>query len=186
MLYDRFGLPIYFRLPDPFTPPELRQALVLAGYEEFDPTFVMGRAIDNVEPFPTEIELHEMDPVDWLELRAWMTGTPLVRLGHHAAVLRVILPEKVLLGLMVGGQPVACGMGVVEGKLLGYFSIYTRRSARRCGYGKAMMSALSEWGKANGADYGYLQVEGHNAPALAMYERLGFERLYRYLYCKKV
>jgi ribosomal protein S18 acetylase RimI-like enzyme len=48
-----------------------------------------------------------------------------------------------------------------------------------------MMAALTDWGLSRGADFGYLQVEGDNDPAQAMYEKLGFELCYRYDYFKQ-
>ena len=183
-IYQRFGQPCLFRLPEPFASPALRQTLANAGYVEFDPTHVLGRAIPASEDLPDGVVLRALNLQDWLEVRSWVSGIPLIRLVYHAKVLEVILPEKVLMGLFVRGKPAACGMGVVEGNFLGYFSIYTHKTWRRRDYACAMMSALSEWGREKGAAYGYLQVEGDNLPALRLYEKLGFKRLYTYSYWK--
>ena len=58
-----------------------------------------------------------------------------------------------------------------------------RPDQRRQGLGLAVMAALVEWGAERGATTAYLQVLGDNAPALALYERLGFvtHHAYRYL-----
>lgn len=122
---------------------------------------------------------------DWFRLRTHFVKVSAVDLQVHAEILKGIVPEKVLIGLLIGGQPVACGMGVVEGSLLGFFSIYTDAHWRRKGCAGLIMAALSDWGLARGATFGYLQVEGHNQPALAFYDRLGFETLYRYVYYRK-
>jgi ribosomal protein S18 acetylase RimI-like enzyme len=74
---------------------------------------------------------------------------------------------------------------VVEGDLLGFFSIYVSEKYRRNGYGEMVMQGLTNWGVARGARFGYLQVEGDNQPALALYEKMGFEVCYRYVYSKK-
>jgi len=183
--YQREGLPLIFRLPEPLTPPALSLALEDLGYRTFDPTWVLGRAVDSEPDLTRDLDLRQVSSLDFLEARAWMMGVPLASLGYHAAILSLILPEKSLVCLFEDGWPAACGMGVVQGELLGYFSIYTRPSVRRRGYARAVMAALSQWGLDLGAAYGYLQVEGDNEPALAMYAALGFERLFSYSYRKK-
>ncbi len=57
--------------------------------------------------------------------------------------------------------------------------------ARRKGYARVVMSALTDWGLQGGAKLGYLQVEGFNQPARALYRQLGFKLCYPYEYYKK-
>jgi GNAT superfamily N-acetyltransferase len=184
-VYAAEGQPVIFRLPEPFTSDELRHALMEEGYSSFDPTFVLGREITIEGQLPVGLKTRHMLTGDWIRLRAHLTGTSLSEWRVHVKILDVIVPEKALLGLFRDDMPVACGMGVVEGPLLGYFSIYTAPSERRRGYGRAVMRALSYWGLDRGAEFGYLQVEGDNAPALALYARLGFEQCYQYCYSMK-
>ena len=185
-VYSRMGLPILFRLPDPFITPELPRTLPAAGYKVFDPTQVLGREIDSSSALPVGVDVHTLLDEDWLQIYAQITGKTLASLVHHKAVLKGIVPEKKLIALYWGERPVACGMGVISGDLLGYFSIYTDKSVRRQGLGQAVMRALSQWGIEHGATFGYLQVEEDNIPALALYQKLGFMRLYRYEYWRKV
>jgi N-acetylglutamate synthase len=182
--YQREGLPLIFRLPEPLTSSELTAGLEGLGYHSFDPTWVLGRVVDSGSDWTGGLGFCQMSPMDFLEARAWMMDVSLASLGYQARILNLILPEKTLVCLFEDGRPAACGMGVVQGELLGYFSIYTRPSARRRGFARAVMAALSQWGHARGADFGYLQVEGDNAPALAMYQKMGFEKLYGYTYRK--
>lgn len=49
-------------------------------------------------------------------------------------------------------------------------------AARRQGIGRALVRELVEHGRAKGATRVLLEVRASNAPALAMYEALGFER----------
>jgi len=104
----------------------------------------------------------------------------------HQSILDVIVPRKMLMGLYFEGEPVSCGMAVLEGDLLGYFSIYTASSTRRRGFGQVMMAALTRWGVQYSAAFGYLQVEGDNLPAQAMYQKLGFRTCYQYTYSRRV
>lgn len=184
-IYRREGLPLIFRLPEPLVNTELFECLEGLGYHSFDPTLVLGRAVNGETGLTRKLDVRQMSPVDWLAARAWMMGVPLTALGYHAEILNLILPEKALLCLFEDSQPVAIGMGVIQADLLGYFSIYTRKSARRQGYARDVMAALMQWGRERGADFGYLQVEGDNAPAQAMYEKMGFEQIYSYIYRKR-
>jgi predicted GNAT family acetyltransferase len=53
---------------------------------------------------------------------------------------------------------------------------------RRRGLATAVMGRLGSWGLAHGARSCLLQVVESNAPALALYERLGFTEHHRYHY----
>jgi N-acetylglutamate synthase len=66
---------------------------------------------------------------------------------------------------------------------VGFRGIEVTPEHRRQGLGVAVMAALLEWGAEHGATTAYLQVLGDNAPALALYDRLGFvtHHAYRYL-----
>ena len=53
---------------------------------------------------------------------------------------------------------------------------------RRRGLATAVMAGLGAWGREEGAHSCVLQVASSNAPALALYERLGFTEHHRYHY----
>jgi GNAT superfamily N-acetyltransferase len=184
-IYTRQAQPCLFRVNEFIDTPQLTQALHEAGYTPFDPTYVLGCDLVLENDVQADLTILEMPAEDWFRMRDQFIRVPASDRLAHEAILHSIVPERVLMGLFVGGKPVACGMGVVEGSLMGFFSIYTASTWRRRGYGRLIMAALSDWGVERGATYGYLQVEGDNHPALAMYARLGFERLYVYAYYRK-
>jgi GNAT superfamily N-acetyltransferase len=184
-VYGSVGQPTIFRLPAPFHGPELPVALAAAGYSAYDETHVLTRPLTPKPACPEGLILRAFSIPEWMPYKAVISGTPENELALHEQILNVIVPRKTLRVLFSGEVPVACGMGVVEGGLLGYFSIYTHHDARRMGYAGVMMAALTNWGLEQGASLGYLQVEGHNAPARALYAKLGFELSYSYRYYKK-
>jgi N-acetylglutamate synthase len=184
-IYTSQGLPCLFRANEFITTPELEQVFKEADYTSFDPTFVLGRDLNLGDDVHANLTILEMPVDDWFRMRDQFIRVSAPDRLAHEAILHSIVPEKVLMGLFIGGKPVACGMGVVEGSLMGFFSIYTASTWRRKGYGRLIMGALSDWGIERGATYGYLQVEGDNHPALAMYARLGYERIYQYMYYRK-
>ena len=184
-MYELAGLPTLFRLPEPFTPDGLVPALETAGYTAFDTTLVLGREVHSMDSGSNSVEVRQMEKDAWLCLRADLTGKSLAKWKKHGEILNTIIPRKVLFGLFANGIPLACGMGVVEDKLLGFFSVLTTPTERKKGYGRKMMQVLTNWGVGEGAEYGYLQVEDDNEPAKAMYARLGFSLCYKYRYFHK-
>lgn len=184
-VYAAQGQPCLFRINDLDENENLKHGIKAAGYTPFDPTYVLGRSlVTTAERYPP-VTLLEMPLEDWFRMRAQFIKVTAADQQVHKEILNCIVPEKVLMGLFFEGRPVACGMGVAEGALLGFFSIYTDARWRRKGYAGMVMSALTAWGMERGATYGYLQVEGDNGPALAVYNRLGFERCYQYTYYMK-
>jgi GNAT superfamily N-acetyltransferase len=188
-IYAHQGLPPLFRVPEINNDADLVKVLDTCGYKPFEPTVVLGRALGNcIQSEPAdelEVSIHEMFVEDWFRLRSQFIAVSEDDLQAHKLILSCIVPEKVLLGMFVGDQPVACGMGVVEGALLGFFSIYVSAEWRRRNFASMIMNALIKWGLLHGANYGYLQVEGHNKPALALYNHLGFAPCYWYTYYQK-
>ncbi|WP_335985999.1 GNAT family N-acetyltransferase [Glycomyces sp. MUSA5-2] len=80
------------------------------------------------------------------------------------------------------GALAARGRGAVAGDLLAVTSIGTAPEYRRRGLGTEILAALEAWGAETDAARAALQVEADNAPAIAMYERLGYAERYRYGY----
>jgi GNAT superfamily N-acetyltransferase len=111
------------------------------------------------------------------------------QLAGIAAVRRALAGHDDVAELDVEGRLVtarvgaaASGVAAVEGDWAGFRSIEVAADRRREGLGLAVMSALVGWAAEQGATTAYLQVLGDNAPALALYERLGFVEHHRYRY----
>jgi GNAT superfamily N-acetyltransferase len=76
----------------------------------------------------------------------------------------------------------ASGVAAYADDWVGFRSVDVRPDHRRQRLGLAVMAALVEWGAERGATTAYLQVLADNAPALALYERLGFVTHHAYRY----
>lgn len=76
----------------------------------------------------------------------------------------------------------ASGVASVDRDWVGLRSITVDPAHRRRGLGLRLVAALLEWGAERGATTAYLQVLGDNAPALALYDGLGFTEHHRYRY----
>jgi N-acetylglutamate synthase len=78
---------------------------------------------------------------------------------------------------------VASGVAAYADDWVGLRAIEVSPGRRRQGLALAVVEALLEWGAERGATTAYLQVLGDNAPAIGLYEGLGFRthHAYRYL-----
>jgi GNAT superfamily N-acetyltransferase len=185
-LYREQGLRSIFRLTPWAWPADLDDRLSRRGYQVLDPTLVWQRPLPSSQLDLTAsdqgAELREMELDPWLQFHARLSGEPLGLLSLHKALLARIQLPCYLGMLWNGGQAVAAGMAVREGKMMGIFDVVTGWAYRRRGYGRQVMAGLLCWGEERGARTAYLQVVERNTPARALYASFGFESAYRYWY----
>ena len=72
------------------------------------------------------------------------------------------------------GDIVAIGRGTVDAGWLGVTAVAVVPEFRRQGLAKAVMSALWDWGRDQGAERSYLHVESTNTVAVNVYQGLGY------------
>ena len=129
---------------------------------------------------PMSLELLPLG--DWLSVYSTLSGMPDSAKTLHGAILRGMPQTCAYAVVGEPDRPLACGLGVLEQDLLGLFDVVTSPSARRQGYGRALVTGLLAWGRQQGAAMAYLQMVRDNDPARALYDSLGFSRLYDYWY----
>ncbi len=76
----------------------------------------------------------------------------------------------------------AVARGVVVDRWLCVTAVTVADEHRRRGLTTAVMAALAGWARDRGAAACVLQVVASNAPAMALYDRLGFTEHHRYHY----
>jgi ribosomal protein S18 acetylase RimI-like enzyme len=178
-LYAREQLRTIFRLTSMVDRGQLDDHLHSHGYVHTEPTQVLSATLGDVPQAPGFALLPQDE---WLEVYAHLTDMPITAQLLHDAILAGIQGSCGFAVLRVDGNPVACGLGVVEQDLLGLFDIVTHPAHRRSGHGAELVRSLLNWGKGEGAVCGYLQVVADNQPAQILYKNLGFEPLYNYWY----
>jgi N-acetylglutamate synthase len=78
---------------------------------------------------------------------------------------------------------VALAYGAIHDRLLCYESVITDPHRQRRGYARRVVASLAAWARDQGAEGACLEVEAHNAAALALYDRVGVKtELHRYHY----
>lgn len=174
--YAARGLPPRFKLTDgAYFPLDLPQRLAARGYASTPPTLVMTRslaetssAFDGVELFP------DMPPAFDAALVA---STPSQEdLDERRAIaLRAPRPRA----FAVRGVS-AVGMSALSNRLAGIFLMRTVPAARRQGHARHVLRALLAWARSQGDAEAFLQVDGDNSSAVALYESEGFATLAPY------
>jgi len=181
--YRDAGLPMIVRIT-PFTrPSDLDDRLAARGWRRFDDTRVMVRR-DLPAPVPGRPSLkpQQVDGDEYAEVIGALRGSPAVQVAAHAERLRhAPVPYQ---GFVVrdGEVVVACGQFVCEGDLVGLYDVFTALPARGQGIARTLCQWLLDRAVEQGARHAYLQVEGDNVEARAVYQRLGFADAYAYHY----
>jgi RimJ/RimL family protein N-acetyltransferase len=93
-----------------------------------------------------------------------------IRRYPHAAVFVAEVPEGIVGRLSVGRDPHPASHHVAD------LGLMVARSHRRRGIGRALLEAAVEWARAREVRKLELHVFPHNAGAIELYERFGFER----------
>lgn len=182
-LYARAGLPLVVRL-SPLAGPEADACLEARGFSRRDETIVMTAPCPpGTWTIDAAARLGSAPDATWSEGFAAANAVPPAHRHTHDRMLAAIRMPAAFASLDgEGGRPIAWGLGVAERGRIGLFDIVTDPAARRQGAGRRLVTSLLAWGQAQGATGAYLQVVATNAPAIALYEWLGFRECYRYHY----
>jgi ribosomal protein S18 acetylase RimI-like enzyme len=182
-VYRSRGLSVVFKMTADSQPAELDAILADRGYrpDRWTSVRLLDLGDQNVSP-PQDIWLAESASEEWLAAYCRLSG---IADRHHLTLrhmLRSIVPARCFVSASVDDRIVACGMGVAQDRFVGLYDIVTDATYRRRGYGQRLVEQILAWAKRQGAQTAYLQVMTDNAPALALYGKLGFREVYPYWY----
>ena len=184
-VYAQHGLAPLFRMTPFDRPADLEAALDARGYVAFEPTLVQSARLERAPELPPSgddvaIEMLAVDAfVD--AVSALRASPPTQREAHRERLLNSPL-EKRLIAVRAGDGVVCTAQAVIEGDLAGLYDVVTAEGARGRGYATLACTSLLSWAWQHGAHAAYLQVSADNAPALAIYRKLGFATVYSYHY----
>ena len=164
--YAARGLAARFQLTPASRPTDLEGALLERGYEVEAPSAAWVADLDALAGDAGPVAIRERLDDRWLALS-----------GAEREVL-----ERVRIPCAYARSEVAAARGTLQDEWLGIYEVVTLPVARRRGAASAVVAALAAWGAARGARQAYLLVTEDNAPAHALYARLGMRRAYRYGY----
>ncbi|MFC3802940.1 GNAT family N-acetyltransferase [Cohnella sp. GCM10012308] len=186
--YHRAGQPTIFKITPLCGPCGLDGRLEEYGYAKADRSQVLTRSLDETQGEASIEGLREGLSVDACLTEAWMTAASAIlslkpeQREIASAMLADSPLRRAFFLLRSGDEPVAIGIGVVDGGYLGLFDIATALAYRNRGIGERLVRQILRWGQSHGAHASYLQVAEDNAPAQRLYAKLGYKRLYDYWY----
>jgi len=165
----------------PFAPTDLDSILEARGYELIDTTLVLHLDLDQPASSPSG-QAHQESLDDWLPIFCRLKSSSLEAHQTHREILEAILGRCFYASLSVSGEAVSCALGVLEGKFFGLFDVVTAPEHRSKGRATTLLSSMLDWAQENVARHAYLGVVELNSPARRLYDKLGFQEVYRYWY----
>lgn len=189
-VYREAGLPLVVRLTPFSQPAGLDAHLAALGWPVFDDTRVMvlaplpsaGVSWATAAP-PGGLKEAVEGPDAYAAAVGGLRGSSPAEIEAHAERLAASpVPYTGVVWRDAGGAVAACGQFAREGELVGLYDVFTAPYARGRGLATALCAGLLARAAGQGARTAYLQVEAGNAPARAVYRRLGFADAYRYHY----
>jgi GNAT superfamily N-acetyltransferase len=182
-LYAASGYETYFKISPAVQPTDLDARLEERGYAREAETIVQVADLAGVDDAVDEaVTIAERLDSAWIADYCRLNTVPDRLVGTLTDLLGLIKPSTGFATFRRDSEILAVGLAVRERDHVGLFDIVTAPSARNQGIGRRLVSALLRWGRDGGATHGYLQVMLTNAPALRLYENLGFREAYWYWY----
>ncbi len=184
-VFKQANLPLVIRIT-PFTrPAHLDATLAAMGLRRIDDTRVMVRAgLNDLPPvgLPHDLSVQSVGLDPFAQRVGALRGSPLSqRQAHAERLLHSPVPFHAF-ELRSHGEVLACGQYAIEADLVGLYDVFTAPAARGRGCARLLCQHMLAHARERGAHHAYLQVEGDNHPARAVYHRLGFADGYAYHY----
>ena len=182
-IYRERKLRVVFKLTAAAQPADIDGILAAKGYFEDTRTSVRTLDLAGLDLPPTASATLAGGPSEeWI---AAYCRTNCLDEGRERTLRRMldkIVPARRFASIRRDGRVAACGLAVAQDGFVGIFDIATDPDFRRQGLAGLVVSDLMSWGQSEGARRAYLQVTLDNAPALALYSKMGFREAYQYWY----
>jgi GNAT superfamily N-acetyltransferase len=156
-------------------------ALDQAGWARGEDNLVLTAPLSDWAAPDVRVELAPLPDTAWLAGYRYR-GAPLPGVAYDVLVRAEAPVFASVRSAPPPAPPAAVARGVVVDGWLCVTAVTVDEGHRRRGLATAVMAALGTWARGRGAHSCLLQTAGDNAPAVALYERLGFTEHHRYHY----
>ena len=156
----------------------------LAAWTPFDRSLVLamdlGPASSGAGDAPT---LLKPAASEWLTAQRQLQGYDEPTAERLRRIVEQIkAPARGLVSFGEDRQPAASALIVVVSGLSFTLNVVTAEAQRRQGHSRRLLLAAMAWARQAGARRAVIQVLATNAPAIALYESLGYSHVYDYHY----
>ncbi|MEQ8403163.1 MAG: GNAT family N-acetyltransferase [Roseitalea porphyridii] len=179
--FKSYARPIVFRMT-PLAPAELEAQLNAHGWLRVDETRVLMAGLDQIDLDGGYDLLPVRDIGRFADAALALSTDERVNKPGLTELLESIRPPHAMFVIEDDAGPAATALCVHDNEMAGLFEISVRAGLRNRGYGRSIARAALRWAANQGATLGWLQVEASNQAGNGLYERLGFEEMYRYVY----
>ncbi|GAA0612165.1 GNAT family N-acetyltransferase [Kribbella sandramycini] len=193
-LYQAQGITPSFQISPAAQPADLDDQLAARGYQSKNPTLVQSAAIAavlaNLSAPDAAVNISTVPDEAWMA--AWWQTDGHGGAAEQATARQILVGGSALYAdLRIDGRIAAIGrLALVDGGAFevdatgwsGLYCIAVDPAYRRRGLAQAVIHGLLHEATNRGFDQVFLSVLADNAPALALYERLGFSTVSRYHY----
>lgn len=180
--FEQAGRPLIIR-ETPLIPPSLLASIEGDGWASEGASLVQSCPLAALDLKAAKEQLPYRDVSRWAEQFTNIRGRSMDQAAPLASAISGIQAE---VGLFLtqadDGVPLATVMAVHDGDMVGLFEVAVAAAAQRRGLAKSLVLSALRWAEMRGAKTSWLQVEVDNAPALGLYENLGFSTVYPYQY----
>ncbi|MFP8777688.1 GNAT family N-acetyltransferase [Hydrogenophaga sp. RWCD_12] len=181
--YRGAGLRPVFRLPDVPAFEAWWPALAARGFRREQPTLTQTGVLDGLLALAGEtggVSLDARPDADWMAMFLGEGMDPVDGASRSKALSRA--DGTLFASLREGGQTLACGAACYAQGWLSMHGLRTAASQRGRGLAGRMIRAMALEAQRRGIARAFLQVDGSNAPALALYRRAGMATAWSYAY----
>ncbi len=169
-----------FTITDVSVPAGLDGALAQRGWQRQTSHLTMARDVGPIAAPVSSLTVvtHSTPTPEWY--RIYLDGLSEDRRRVAPDLVeRVPAPCMFFSGIR-DGEVIASGLSVLDGRVASVQCMATLASARRTGAASTLLSAIEDYAREGGARRLYLQADGSNSAAIALYERVGFTVAGRY------
>jgi GNAT superfamily N-acetyltransferase len=184
--YRDAGLRPVFRLPDLPAFEAWWPQLAARGFRREQPTLTQTGALDGLLALAPDVDGVSLDArpdAAWMAMFLGEGLDPVDGASRSHALSRAEGTQ--FASLREGGQTLACGAACFAQGWLSMHGLRTAAGQRGRGLAGRLIRAMALEAQRRGIDRAFLQVDGGNAPALALYRRAGMATAWSYAYWRQ-